>query len=173
MTGQLQKRRGQLQNRRPGRHVGIVLELGPPKEPAPALPEHKWLRATCGVWERFWASPIAQAVDRASDLPRIERWITYVDEWHRALRGFRKSRLVEGSQGQPVLNPLGDYMLKLEAQIDRAEEKFGMTPLDRMRLGISFSEARRSLKDLNAELDGKEGDASVYKLPKGSTWVEV
>ena len=130
----------------------------------PRMPAGRPLAATRELWERFWRSPIAQAVNIESDRPRLERWITYNDEWYRAMRGLRKERLVVGSTGQIVMSPLAAYVVKLERQIAAVEEKFGLTPLDRMRLGISFGDARRSLADLNEGLD--EDDGAAYALPE-------
>jgi hypothetical protein len=91
------------------------------------------------------------------------RWITYHDELFRLWREYRSRRIVEGSKGQPVVNPAFEAALKLEREIARVEERFGLTPLDRMRLGISFGEARRSLADINEDLD--DGDGEEFILP--------
>ena len=101
-------------------------------------------------------------------MPRLMRWVSYFDEWVRAMRQFRRERLVPGSMGQMVINPMAAYALKLEKEIAKVEEKFGLTPLDRMRLGITFGEAHRSLKDLNAELDEGDGEGDEdYEMPEG------
>lgn len=169
MAGKLQKPRAALQNRQTGRRTaGTILEITSRDTPAPPMPRApggKWLKATRDLWSEFWASPIAGAVDRQSDAPRLFRWLVLWDEWGRALRSFRKHRLATGSTGQVVINPLGKYLLELERQLERTEERFGLSPLDRMRLGITFGEARRSLADLNEELEvDDEGD---YELPEG------
>lgn len=118
------------------------------------------LVTTQRVWEAFWTSPVANAIDRRSDLPRLERWICALDEYERARRQFRANRLVTGSTGQPVLNPLASYMSSLEAQIRATETDFGMTPMARLRLGIAVGEAARSLAELNAETD--DDDATDF-----------
>ena len=169
LGNKVQKPISMLADKRSQRRQAMVLDFKPPAEPPPPLPKlmgGKCLAATEALWGRFWTSPIAQLVNRESDMPRLARWIYYCDEWLRALRSFRNRRLVTGSQGQPVINPLGDYVLKLEKQIAAVEEKFGLTPLDRMRLGITFGEARRSLASLNAELDEDDGE-SDYEMPEG------
>jgi hypothetical protein len=66
------------------------------------------------------------------------------------------------------MHPLGKYLLDLERQLERTEERFGLSPLDRMRLGITFGEARRSLRDLNEELEDEPEDGTdAYELPEG------
>ena len=166
--GQRRKPIALLADRRAARTEGkVVLDPRPSSgdpPPMPRFPVGRPLAATRELWERFWRSPIAQIVSE-SDWPRLERWIVYNDEWRRAMRGLQRERLVLGSMGQPVINPLADYAMKLECQIAAVEEKFGLTPLDRMRLGISFGEARRSLADLNEDLNENGDHGEGYELP--------
>ena len=167
MTARLQKPRSRIQNRQAGRKAGLVLAFKRPEEPPPEMPaplNGKWRLETAALWQAFWTAPIAQVVDRESDMPRLLRWIVYWDEWFRAVRALRRRRMVEGSMGQPVVNPLSAYIAAVEARIERIEEKFGLTPLDRMRLGISFGEAHRSLADMNADLDDDD-EGEEYALP--------
>lgn len=131
----------------------------------PALPPGRWLKATRQLWEMFWASRIAQLVDREADLPRLHRWIVYSDEWFRAMAAYKRQRVVHGSKGQPVINPAGEMALKLDARLEKMEEKFGLTPLDRMRLGIQFGEARRTLDELNRDMN--EDDDDGFAIPAG------
>lgn len=92
-------------------------------------------------WEAFWRSPVAQVIDPAADLPRLVRWIKASDEWERVTKTINETgRLVRGSMGQPVLNPLFGYLAQLDAQLTRAESEFGMTPMARLRLGLSLGE---------------------------------
>jgi phage terminase small subunit len=133
--------------------------------PLPRSPYGAFLQGTKDRWSTIWTSPVGALIDRESDLPWLERFIVYYDEWLRAMKGYRKARLVRGSKGQPVINPLGDQALKLERELVRQAEKFGWTPLDRMRLGISFGEAVRSLDDINADLEDDDDDGDEFDLP--------
>jgi P27 family predicted phage terminase small subunit len=95
-------------------------------------------------WETFWHSGVASVIDLASDLPRLERWIHASDEFTRVERQIKASgRLVVGSMGQPVLNPLYDLLRSLDDQLRRAETSFGMTPKDRLALGLTLAETAR------------------------------
>lgn len=107
------------------------------------------LAASVAAWRRLWASPVASAF-LDSDLPALERLWQLYDERRRAFRVARTSRLVEGSQGQPRLNPLIAHVAALDGQILALEDRFGLTPRARLQLGITFGEAHRSLADLNA-----------------------
>jgi len=103
----------------------------------PKLPgSTRLLKATRDRWAAFWASPPAKAVDLDADLPRLIRWAQATDEHDRAAETVRQARLVKGSMGQPVLNPLVAYLAQLEQTIRAAEDAFGMTPAARMRLKL-------------------------------------
>ncbi len=107
------------------------------------------LVASSAAWEAFWRSEVAGAVDLDSDLGRLRRWIRDVDEYERALREFRRKRLVAGSTGQLRLNPLAGRMKDLEASISAAENQFGMTPLSRLRLGVAVGQAALTAAEVN------------------------
>lgn len=98
-------------------------------------------------WRQFWDSPAAQAVNPESDLPRLIRWIQASDEYDRAAAVVRQSRLVKGSMGQPVLNPLVSYLAHLDGLITRTETDFGMTPAARKRLDTQSAPAAASPLD--------------------------
>jgi P27 family predicted phage terminase small subunit len=119
------------------------------------------LQAARGRWDAFWASPAAQKVNVESDLPRLTRWIEQTDEYDRVAKVCRKTRLVKGSMGQPVLNPLFSYLAQLDAQIVRTEADFGMTPLARRRLAVAdvAAPATDSLDELAARRDRKAAGA--------------
>jgi P27 family predicted phage terminase small subunit len=96
---------------------------------------------------------VARAIDIKSDAYKLQRWVQAVDEYQRVSAVFRKARLVKGSTGQPVLNPLSAYLVNLEATISRIEVEFGMGPLSRMRLGIATGQAALTADELNRRLD--------------------
>ena len=66
---------------------------------------------------------------------------------------LRKDRLVVGSQGQAVLNPLYSAMLKIDAEIRQLEDRLGMNPKSRISLGIQLGQMKKTLADLNADLE--------------------
>ena len=61
--------------------------------------------------------------------------------------------MVVGSQGQVVLNPLYSAMLKLDAEIRQLEDRIGMNPKSRVSLGIQIGGLKKTLADLNADLE--------------------
>ena len=134
--------------RRQGRHrndMGAVDSQGtfhPPDAPAGLL------LALRGEWERLWASPLASTFT-TSDVPALVRLFTLRDEAIRHQRAARRTPTVKGSQGQDVLNPVLRQRDALLAEIRQLEDRFGLSPRSRLQLGITLSEAHRSLDDLN------------------------
>lgn len=104
--------------------------------------------ASRAAWDRLWASPLAQAFAE-SDMPALERLFTLRTERERAHRAAIRSRLVAGSQGQPVLSPLLAYVSSLDAEMRQLEDRFGLSPRARLQLGVTLGEATRSLAELN------------------------
>ena len=66
----------------------------------------RYLKNTKEWWNNFWDSDLATAIDIKSDLPVLERLASLMDERERIFKQAKKDRLVVGSQGQVVLNPL-------------------------------------------------------------------
>ena len=128
-----------------------------PKPPAGLLASSR------ARWRQFWDSPSAALVNTESDLPRLVRWIQAADEYDRAAKVVRTSRLVKGSMGQPVLNPLIGYLVHLEGVMTRAEAEFGMTPLARIRLNRDLLSrlAKDGPDDLDDELSTPAGGRLV------------
>lgn len=135
--------------------VGLVT-IAPVVAMAPPPPDPRLLAITRQAWEEFWASPLARLVSTTTDLMALRRLFMFYDEQERSMRAYRRKRMVPGSTGQPVVNPI----LKAIAPADllALEDRFGMSPRARLTLGVILGDAARSLADLNAELD--RGDAS-------------
>ena len=118
------------------------------------------LGVTKKAWQAFWAAPTAALVVD-SDRTALDRLFSLYDEHTRLWRAARRRRLVDGSQGQPVLNPLYRQADTLRAEILALEDRFGLSPMARLKLGAALGEARRSLADelaAEAEMDFDEGD---------------
>jgi P27 family predicted phage terminase small subunit len=107
-----------------------------------------------------------------ADRYRLERWITTVDEYERISAAFKQTRIVKGSTGQPVLNPLSQYLQQLLAEINKAEAELGLTPLARMRLGIAYGEAKLTALELSRAVDELEAVAIEPGIIEGD-WEAV
>ena len=163
---------GTTQARGAPRRPPITLAPVPADSPAtaPPLPNPPGglLAATKARWADFWSSPSAQATENV-DLVVAERWLLAYDEHRRALNAFRRKRLVEGSTGQPVLNPLATWVASREAAMHKAEAQLGIGTKARVDLGISVGQAKLTAAQLNrmAEEDddlGPEDDATATLL---------
>ena len=130
-----------------------VVDIGAYKEREIPKLKGRYLKNTKLWWEDFWNSDLASAIDTKSDQSAVYRLATLIDERERIYKQAKKDRLVVGSQGQVVLNPLYSAMLKLDAEIRQLEDRIGMNPKARVSLGISIGQAKKTLADLNADLE--------------------
>lgn len=147
------KASGQAVDKRNGARLKLVggTEMAAPPAPSGFLP------AIRDDWDAYWLSAPAHLVDPA-DIPALRRLFNLYDERERSYRAFRKERLTGGSTGQLVVNPLGKQLLAYDAVIAQLEDRFGLTPMARMRLGVQLGEAVRSLEDLNRPMEDADGD---------------
>lgn len=146
--------RRQRRNARGRERKGLVVFPRPEITPIECPPPPRGLlKRYRDSWQEFWRSKLAGTADPVTDLPAIERLWTLYDERERAYRGYRRERLVIGSHGQPVLNPLGRVISVCDAEIRALEDRLGLNPRARMQLGIALSEAAKSIADLNRALE--------------------
>lgn len=137
--------------------VGEGGELTLPTPPRGLLP------VTRRRWVAFWESGLGRVVQEVG-LPAVSRLFRYYDEWERLEKEYRAGpRTVEGSQGQQVINPLADRLAKLEDLISRLEDKCGVTPLARARLGIAIGESKLTWQQVSRQ--GAGGQGNVPELP--------
>lgn len=142
--------------RRNPRDLGKVVSVPSARSPVPPMPAGL-LAPVRASWNAFWTSEQASLVMPA-DHPALLRLFALLDERERCFRAARKQRLVQGSTGQPQLNPLLKFVASLDAEIRQLEDRFGLSPLARLRLGVAFGEAHKSLADLNRTLLEEVGD---------------
>lgn len=138
-------------------------------KPPIAKPPVGLLASSRRIWRSLFASPVARAIDLEADVYKLHRWIEMVDEHQRVSQVFRAKRIVTGSMGQPVLNPLGSYLATLESQISKMETEFGIGPLSRMRLGIATGQAALTADELNRRLD-QSGESGQEQQPEPEEW---
>lgn len=110
-------------------------------------PDRKWLKVTKDAWEAFWGSDQAGSV-REKDLSALFRLFHLRNQHERMRRIVDKEPLIEGSQGQPVLNPAARLQTQLMSEIRQLEREFGLTPDAGARMVQSAASAERSVRDL-------------------------
>jgi P27 family predicted phage terminase small subunit len=160
-----------LRQNRERRDLGELAVLPGGKLPVPDPPTGI-LKASKQTWTTFWESDLGQspAIRRDTDLGVVERLWQLYDERDRAYRGYKRARLIKGSQGQMVLNPLGRMFLDLEGKIQSLEDRIGLSPMARLKLGITFGQAHQSLEDLNRRMNE---DSDRDEDPRDPRIIEV
>lgn len=132
-----------------------VAEVLPPSHPkAPG----GLLKKTVEQWDRFWTSPVAQLVDRTSDLPALERLFELYDDCYRFRAAVRADPMVVGSQGQMVRNPFVKDLKDSQAEVRQLEDRFGLSPRARLGLNLTLGATAKTLADLNADFAGGADD---------------
>jgi len=139
--------------------VGIVPStLRVPDPPA------DWLAESKAEWQGFWTSPLSSALLPVTDEPAVRRLFGLRDERERMMRGIRKARLVPGARGQPRANPLYAQLASFDSEIRQLEDRIGLTPQARLKLGISLGEAQRSLAQIAEAVNGDDSAAAADVL---------
>ena len=138
----------------------IVRGTGTKVEPPPT--PRRWLRRTVAAWSAYWASDVA-SLARPQDHETALRLFELIDERARALRAYQKKPVLEGSRGQPVINPFAGFAVQLGREILALEKQLAITPRARIQLGVQAVEARKSLEELAREAVDDSDD------PRGST----
>lgn len=126
----------------------------------PALPqsEKPLLKATQEAWAAFWSTEPLAALVMPADRPALDRLFRMYDLRERLERMVIRQPFMEGSTGQPVVNPAAKEVASLDGRILQLEDRFGITPMARLKLGIAFGEASRSLDRLNEGFDDDDAD---------------
>lgn len=113
----------------------------------PPAPSRSWLKITQDSWATFWKSDVALAV-LPSDVTTLERLFELRDEVARLMRAAKKQRFVTGSMGQVVVNPTYSTADKLHTKLRMLEDRFGLSPSARARLGVEVVRLESSVADL-------------------------
>jgi hypothetical protein len=121
-----------------------------PLIPRPEAPKGILPRVVA-LWETFWGSPLADHVID-SDRAALGRLFGYYDQRERFLEQGMKAAVVAGSTGQSTLSPLLKQVDILDGKILALEDRFGLSPMARLKLQVTLGDASRSLADINAAL---------------------
>lgn len=162
MPGARQKAPDQLQFTRGGRGRGLVVsrqsERAIPPLPTTPVGVEQWNETAAAVWDAFWATDIASAVDINADSVQLIRWVEAIHRRAELIAMVDDQGWVGpwGSKGQPAEHPALSYVRHLDREIDRFAEHFGLTPLSRFRLQITFTEAKEGEDRLQRLLDRRE-----------------
>jgi hypothetical protein len=149
---------GQAVDSRNGRRAELML-TGTGQLQRFDLPSRRpaWLAESRAAWEGAWADPISQAWT-AADRPILLRWIDAVDRAMRSLKRGDRKPVVVGGNGQITEHPSYGTAARSIATAEKCEAQLGFGALNRERLGFTIATARKSLEELNRELDEGLGD---------------
>lgn len=103
------------------------------------------------AWHAYWADPISQVITSADGYD-VGRYFVLLAEREKYERALRRKPTVDGSMGQPVVNPRLAIVKELTREIEKLREQLGILPLARMRLGIATTQHQASVHDLNRKL---------------------
>jgi hypothetical protein len=149
--------------------VGLVVVQG--QASSRPDPPSGLLKATRDAWATYWTSEVA-SLFKPEDGAALRRLFRLYDGAERAWREEARMPLVEGSQGQPRPNPAGAHKaLELEPHIRALEDRFGITPLGRLKLGVTFQQGQ-NLAEMNRRIvEGDRGPRSDPRraLPRDAT----
>jgi len=152
--------------------IGELVESPPPPsficpEPPLASDGKELLPEMKLLWEAYWFSPVVHATDLLDadghphrdsvQRPVLVDWIRSRNRLEIIEKITTKTPLVEGSQGQPRVNPLVSVETFLRTVINRCEEVLGLTPLHAARLGITKGAEAMTAASLNKELNEAGG----------------
>ena len=125
----------------------------------PPLPPEELSDVNKRFWVEFWVSNLARAVDPKSDMPAILRLFELYDGRDRLDEVWRSQQLiVDGvievidklgnvkTQNAIKVNPLRSVIAICDDQIMKLEDRFGLNPLSRLRLGIKFEELSAKMR---------------------------
>ena len=130
--------------------VGLVVA-----EPLTPAPDPSWRPGTVERWNDFFSSHVAGQV-HVSDQGALRRLFKLYDELDRLWEAVEETgRVVEGSTGQPRPNPLFKQIEAFQAEARQLEDRFGLSPMARFRLGVQFADAHASLDALNERLQAR------------------
>ena len=115
-----------------------------PTPPVPDVPAALDSHGT-KIWHAVWAAG-GDAYHGPTDAYVIERYCVLHDRHHTLMRMIENDGLTSvGSQGQVVLHPAARLIADTEKQLGGLEDRLGLNPESRLRLGISSVEAQTKL----------------------------
>ncbi len=117
--------------------------------PMPA-PMSEWRDDVTAAWLELWSTSLAKHF-QSTDVPSLRRLFTLRSRLVDALANADAEPMITGSTGQSILSPWFAEAHRIEGEVERLEDRFGLTPQARLRLGVTLEEGL-SLAARNREL---------------------
>lgn len=137
----------------------------------PVLPAG-FLEESVEAWRALLAEPQASSLTGAQRIV-ARRWIEAVDAWLRALAIVKDAPLVQGSMGQPVLNPMHAVVVSREAAMEKCERQLGIGLKNKADLGLTVGQVELTAAHINSMYKGSDqgGNAAAGELgPQEEDW---
>lgn len=112
-------------------------------------PSKHWSADVVEQWNEAWRA-MGPTWVAASDLGACRRLFDYR---HRLAELEAMDVVTEGSQKQLVASPWAKAAQEIRSEVRQLEDRFGLSPLARLRIGITLGEAHESLSKLAERLD--------------------
>jgi P27 family predicted phage terminase small subunit len=144
----------------PSTGLSVKTKGWPPAAPArwtKGQNEDRLMPTSLREWDRLWSSDIAKFW-KPSDAATVERLVEAEDERRRLRRACRAKRTVAGSKGQATLNPLNGALKDAIREIQWCEDRLGLNPASRQRLGLQKLAGAKTAAELNALVDGPDAN---------------
>lgn len=101
------------------------------------------------IWTAGWGF-----YNEATDRYVIERYVSLqVRRAHLMARLELDGYITEGSQGQDVAHPAARLLLDVEGKLPALEDRLGLSPEARLRLGLAVAETKSRLDAFREEAD--------------------
>lgn len=98
-----------------------------------------------GVWDELWV--LGNGVYAPTDVHILERYCSLIDRRHNLLEIVESEGwMSKGSTGQSVVHPAARMVGDIEGKLSALEDRLGLNPESRMRLGITAVEHQNKLE---------------------------
>ena len=108
-------------------------------------------------WDAFWRSELVITV-REVDWPAIARLFRYYEQWEIFMGLAETDPMATGSMGQTVDNPAAGEAARLEGLIRSLESDLGLTPMARLKLGLTMAQGQLTAEHINRMAKERRGE---------------
>ena len=170
IVGALRKPPGQRQRRNKVENVPMRSETEvastPPPDPPATLSD-----VNQKFWRELWRSKLSPAILPDTDMPALTRLFALYDERDRLDEVWKDQQLILDGKIEVVgkdgvvkmqnaikVNPLRGVIATCDEQIMKLEDRFGLNPISRLRLGIKFEQLSSKTRKPLAPQSTKKSD---------------
>lgn len=110
------------------------------------------LSQTRDIWLALWDTDVAMSW-RPSDVIVVRRYVSLLDERARHDAQLNiEGHVVSGSRGQDSAHPLLSRVAQIDTQLTQLEDRLGLSPLSRSRLGLVTAQGQLTVEGLKVAM---------------------